>query len=155
MLFEQSLFFGRKTLVRPMRSSRRGWWLKDSSRKKGIDYEETFSGVVDKVSLRSVFHLIASNDMRCIKFDVPTAFLHAQLEEEIYISLPREVFDYPKRSTFSDSEKPCIALTQSPRACKPAHGHLATIGFSPSEKDPMRICTLEGGDARRDLRDSR
>ena len=60
---------------------------------KGLDYSETFSGVVDKVSVRLAFHVIASRNMKCFKFDVSTAFLNAQLQEEnIYVQLPADIF---------------------------------------------------------------
>jgi hypothetical protein len=113
--------------------------------REGVDYEETFSGVVDKVSLRSVFHLIAANDMKCVKFDVPTAFLHARLEENIYISLPREIFEYPENHVFR-LRRALYGLKQSPRAWQAQlASSLSSIGFSPNEKDPCVYTLLKDG----------
>ena len=59
------------------------------SQVEGLDYSETFSGVVDKVSVRIAFHIISSRNMKCFKFDVSTAFLNADLpEENLFVQLP-------------------------------------------------------------------
>ena len=60
------------------------------SQVEGVDFSETFSGVVDKVGVRVCFHVIASRNFTCAKFDVSTAFLNTTLSEDIYVALPNE-----------------------------------------------------------------
>jgi hypothetical protein len=59
---------------------------------EGVDYSETFSAVVDKASLRFALHLIASHEMRVLKFDVSTAFLYAKIDDEIYVQSSEKMF---------------------------------------------------------------
>jgi hypothetical protein len=103
---------------------------------EGVDYEETFSGVIDKVSLRTAIHFMAKENMTICKFDVPTAFLNAPLEEEIYVTLPTEFFDVPKDRVFR-LRQALYGLKQAPRAwSKSFASALSEIGFVPVEKDP-------------------
>jgi hypothetical protein len=103
---------------------------------EGVDYDETFSGVVDKVSLRTSIHFMASERMKIFKFDVPTAFLNAPLEEEVYVSLPSEVFDVKENEVFR-LRQALYGLKQSPRAWNRSFASaLSEIGFEPVPKDP-------------------
>ena len=58
---------------------------KGYSQQKGVDYEEIFSPVVRHISIRAVLALVAHYDMALEQMDVKTAFLHGDLEEQIYI----------------------------------------------------------------------
>jgi hypothetical protein len=99
--------------------------------------------VVDKVSLRAVFHILASHSMRVVKFDVSTAFLNAGLNEEIFVALPTDVFEFPRGSVFK-LRKALYGLKQSPRAWHAELAStLATIGFVPNPKDPCVFMKFE------------
>lgn len=54
----------------------------------GIDYHETFSPVVKYTSIRMILALAAAKKMKLRQFDVKTAFLNGDLEENIYMSQP-------------------------------------------------------------------
>lgn len=58
----------------------------------GVDYWETFSPVVRMESVRLIFAIAASRNLRIQQFDIKTAFLNGDLEEEIYMRQP-EGFD--------------------------------------------------------------
>ena len=58
------------------------------SQKKGIDYGEIFSPVVKMSSIRVVLGLAACMDLEIEQLDVKTAFLHGDLEEDIYMDQP-------------------------------------------------------------------
>ncbi|GKF08356.1 putative RNA-directed DNA polymerase, partial [Tanacetum coccineum] len=62
--------------------------VKGFSQKKGIDFDEIFSPVVKMGSIRVVLGLAASLDLRVEKMDVKTAFLHGDLDKEIYMEQP-------------------------------------------------------------------
>jgi len=62
--------------------------VKGFQQEKGIDYDETFSPVVSSASLRLIFALTAKNNFHMTQFDIKTAFLYGNLEEEIYMRVP-------------------------------------------------------------------
>jgi hypothetical protein len=58
---------------------------KGYSQQKVVDYEEIFFPVVRYTSIRAVLALVAHYDMALDQMDVKTAFLHGDLEEQIYM----------------------------------------------------------------------
>ncbi|GJQ79318.1 hypothetical protein Trydic_g16185 [Trypoxylus dichotomus] len=67
----------------------------------GIDYNETFSPVMNANSLRILFALATKNNMTITTFDIKTAFLYGNLSEEIYVDIP-EAYD-----TINTNNKVC------------------------------------------------
>ena len=59
--------------------------MKGFGQKKEVDFEEIFSLVVKMSSIRVVLGMAASMNLKIKQLDVKTAFLHGDLEEEIYI----------------------------------------------------------------------
>lgn len=55
---------------------------------KGVDFTETFSPVVRYDSLRVLLATVTQLDLEMIQFDVRTAFLYGELEEEVHIEVP-------------------------------------------------------------------
>lgn len=55
---------------------------------KGIDYQESFAPIVRYDSLPVVVVIAASKDLEFFQLDVKTAFLHSEIDEEIYTSQP-------------------------------------------------------------------
>lgn len=51
----------------------------------GIDYFETFSPVVKMETLRIALALIIMNKLKPLQVDVSTAYLHAKLDDEVYM----------------------------------------------------------------------
>ncbi|GJX81498.1 retrovirus-related pol polyprotein from transposon TNT 1-94 [Tanacetum coccineum] len=86
---------------------------KGYAQKEGIDYNEVFSLVVKHSSIRILLALVAQLDLELVQMDVKTAFLHGDLEEEIYMVQPEgfkvagkehEVYEIEKLKTPLKSE---------------------------------------------------
>ena len=54
------------------------------TQKEGIDYQEVFAHVVKHVSIRMLLSLVVNRDLELEQMDVKTAFLHGNLEEDLY-----------------------------------------------------------------------
>jgi len=59
---------------------------KGYAQREGLDYNEVFSPVVKHSSIRILFALVAQYELELDQLDVKTAFLHGDIEEEIYMS---------------------------------------------------------------------
>ena len=59
--------------------------VKGFQQKKGVDFDEIFSPVVKMTSIRTVLSIAARMNLEVEQLDVKTAFLHGDLEEEIYM----------------------------------------------------------------------
>jgi hypothetical protein len=58
------------------------------SQVEGIDFGEIFSLTAKLTSIRFLLFIVVSFDLEVERMDVKTAFLHGDLEEEIYMKQP-------------------------------------------------------------------
>ena len=79
----------------------------------GEDYYETYAPVCSSRAIRILLALAASNGMMIHQMDVETAFLHAPLEEEIYMIPPKGLI-VPEGKVLL-LKKSLYGLKQSPR----------------------------------------
>ena len=89
--------------------------VKGFNQKKGIDFEEIFSPVVKMSSIRVVLGIAASLDLEIEQLDVKTAFLHGDLEEEIYMEQPEGFGVKGKENLVCKLKKSLYGLKQAPR----------------------------------------
>lgn len=55
---------------------------------EGIDYHETFAPTANLTSVRALMQIAAQKDLLVHQMDVKTAYLHAPIEEDIYLEQP-------------------------------------------------------------------
>ncbi|KAI5347656.1 hypothetical protein L3X38_000543 [Prunus dulcis] len=88
---------------------------KGFTQKEGIDYNETFSPVSTKDSLRIIIALVAHFDLHLHQMDVKTAFLNGDLEEEIYMMQPEGFIQEKEKSLVCKLCKSIYGLKQASR----------------------------------------
>jgi ATP-binding cassette subfamily B (MDR/TAP) protein 1 len=89
--------------------------VKGFGQKRGIDFVEIFSPVVKMSSIRVILGLVASLDLELEQMDVKTAFLHGDLDEEIYMVQPEGFEKTRKEHLVCKLKKSLYGLKQAPR----------------------------------------
>ena len=89
---------------------------KGYTQKYGIDYQETFSLVAKLKTVKVLLSLAANLNWPLHQFDVKNAFLHGDLEEEVYMDIPPGYTTSSKTEVVCKLQKALSRLKQSPRA---------------------------------------
>lgn len=85
------------------------------TQREGIDYQEIFAPVVKHVSIRILMFVVVNLDLELEQMDVKTAFLHGDLEEELYMEQP-EGYETPEnKGKVCLLKKSLYGLKQAPR----------------------------------------
>ncbi|KAJ9547136.1 hypothetical protein OSB04_019679 [Centaurea solstitialis] len=82
------------------------------SQRPGIDYEETYSPVVDATTFRYLISLVIQEGIDMRLMDVVTAYLYGSLDTDIYMKLP-EGLKLPESCKVSSREHCSIKLNKS------------------------------------------
>jgi hypothetical protein len=102
----------------------------------GIDYEETFVPVAKMATVRAVIAVAASRGWLLHQMDVKNAFLHGELQEEVYLDQPPGYEDMSHPNYVCRLRKALYGLKQAPKAWHDKIAEsLVTIGFRMSDAD--------------------
>ncbi|KAK0573601.1 hypothetical protein LWI29_010645 [Acer saccharum] len=89
--------------------------VKGFQQKEGIDYTDIFSPVVKLTTIRLVLSIVAAKGLYLEQLDVKTAFLHGDLEEEIYMQQPEGFAEKGNEEMVCRLTKSLYGLKQAPR----------------------------------------
>ena len=89
--------------------------VKGFAQKNSIDFDQIFSPVVKMTSIRTILSLVAAEALHLEQLDVKTAFLHGDLEEEIYMQQPQGYEVKGKKKLVCRLKKSLYGLKQAPR----------------------------------------
>ncbi|XP_072078141.1 uncharacterized protein [Arachis hypogaea] len=85
----------------------------ENNQVKGLDYNETFSAVVKMVTIHTTLAVAATQDWELHKMDVHNAFLHGDLDNDVYMKLPSG-FKVPQQGLVCKLHKSLYGLRQAP-----------------------------------------
>ena len=122
--------------------------VKGYAQKEGIDFNEIFFPVVRLTTVRIVLAMCATFDLHLEQLDVKTAFLHGELEEEIYMLQPEGFAETGKENLVCRLNKSLYGLKQAPRCWyKRFDSFIISLGYNRLSSDH---CTyfkrFDGGD---------
>ena len=103
---------------------------------EGIDYHDIFSLVFKLVSSCIVLALVVLLDLELEQLDVKTAFLHGDLDDEIFMEQPEGYVQHRKGKLVCKFRKSLYGLKQSPRKWyKKFDSFMVSQGYTRSEYD--------------------
>jgi hypothetical protein len=104
---------------------------------KDVNFTETFAPVAKVKSIKLLLSLAAQHNLEIHQLDYDTAFLNAQLDEEVYIHIPQG-FDQSSKDTLCfQLLKSLYGLRQASRQWhKTLHSTLIKLGYQPINTDP-------------------
>jgi hypothetical protein len=126
------------------------WVVKGYEQRYGLDYDQTFAGVVRAATWRITLGLAVANDWAVDQMDVKSAFLHGDIDEEVYVELPdgSELFPniFKPGETALLLQKALYGLKQSPRLWQlTLKAALKRLGYLPLVADQcVYRCTDTG-----------
>src|SRR6266481_7145215 len=121
--------------------------MKGYAQKTGINYKDTYAPVACMESTRGILHICASLDWEIHQMDVKTAFLHGDLEEEVYMEQLEGMKELGKESWVCYMRKTLYGLMQVVRTWNlQLHQVMLDIGYTRISADHcIYICGTSSG----------
>ena len=121
---------------------------KGFTQKHGIDFHETFAPVAKHTTIRTAFAIAAAENYNVNQMDVNTAYLHADVEEDLYMEQPEgfEIMGENNTKLVCKLKKSLYGLKQSGRNWNQTLDKaLKEFGFSKSKVDPCMYVLRNDG----------
>lgn len=110
---------------------------KGYAQQQGVDFDETFSPVAHFETVRTFLAVAAQLNLPVFQFDVKTAFLNGEIQEEVYVSQPEGFVVNGEESKVCRLKKALYGLKQASRAWyTKINAHFLSTGFQRSENEP-------------------
>jgi hypothetical protein len=107
------------------------------TRVPGLDFTDTFAPTLKSTPRRLLFALTAGLNLELHHLDIETAFLHGDLDEDIYMEQPPYFVDPQFPQYVCKLKKSLYGLKQSPRMWHlKLHTYLTSIGFVRLQAEP-------------------
>ena len=81
----------------------------------GIDYQETFAPVVTVTTIRTILGIVSDLDWELEQMDVVMAFLNRDLDEGVFVSVPKGLSSDLSKNKACKLRKSLYGLKESPR----------------------------------------
>jgi histone deacetylase 1/2 len=121
------------------------WVVRGFHQRPGIDFTETFSPVVKPATIRTVLALIGAHAWPAHQLDVSNAFLHGNIQEEVYCQQPTGFHDPARPNDVCLLSRSLYGLRQAPRAWFNRFvDYVLTLGFAQSRADPSLFVRRDG-----------
>jgi hypothetical protein len=102
----------------------------------GIDYEETYSPIVEMTNVRTIIAMVVAKGWSLHQMDVKNPFFHGDLQEEVYMEQPPGYVDQTHPNLVYRLKKVLYDLKQALKAWSDKRGqYLVTSGFQTSNAD--------------------
>jgi hypothetical protein len=112
---------------------------------EGIDYTETFAPTMHIKTARTLLKKAAKHNIKAEHYDVSTAFLHATLQEQVYVEQPEGHIVEGKETWVYELRKAMYGLKNAPRAYSDHfQGTLQELGFKQASSDDCLWCLRKG-----------
>lgn len=112
----------------------------------GLDFEDTYAPVCSYRTMRMILATCAHEDLEMRQFDIRTAFLNGELEEEVYMRPPKGIPGLVDAGRVLRLRRALYGLRQAGRAWnKRLEAALKGKGFLQSDADPA-LWILHGGE---------
>jgi hypothetical protein len=109
---------------------------KGYSQVQGVDYTDTYAPVARMESMHSILHIGAVLDWEMHQLDVKTAFLHGDLEEEVYMEQSEGRKEPGKEDWVCQLNKTLYGLKQAGRGWSARlHREMVNVGFERLDAD--------------------
>ncbi|GJR25787.1 retrovirus-related pol polyprotein from transposon RE1 [Tanacetum coccineum] len=113
--------------------------------KEGIDYKETFAPMAKMVSVRALLAVATTKDWFIERLDINNAFLHGDLYEEVYMTIPQGYHHTVPPNTVCRLKKSLYGLKQANRQWfNKLTTFLLSLGFLQSYADTSLFTSTKG-----------